>query len=621
MIESIGELVPDGARIALLVDGSLRDVTALDVFRAAVRGVDRVGGVAIRPIRDTCPNVRFHEQPELVGVRVAGGDDLRADAVIEGRGALEAVQAGTDQALIGGHWYPLEVETSLAVHAWLKEHAPRGLLTPDGYLDLYRGQSRSFAIRDLVDDASLARLTASAPTDLGLLGTLYPYQEVGVGWLRARADHRVGGILGDEMGLGKTLQLIGLLADRIAKGFSPGLVVVPLTLMENWRREFAKFAPTIRVYSHRGPGRSRRPMLLQEQEVVLTTYDVAVIDEPVLSLVHWDAVILDEAQAIKNPDTQRARALKGLPRASGFASTGTPLENRTQDVWSLLDFAVPGYLGDRSDFADRLEEDPTGLRISLRPMMLRREVASVATDLPEKIEIDVALEMLGPEAAGYERLLGGVAVDRKVPALALITKLRQYTAHPDCLDGRRDRPADRSAKLMRLLEIAEEISLDGAKALVFCAFHEPADILREAIARAYAVPAWTIDGRTAVEDRQGIIDAFSSSAGSAFLVLNPAAAGVGLNIQAATHVIHYTLEWNPAREAQATARAWRRGQDRPVTVHRMYYAGTIDEAILERLDAKKELFEQVVVETRDEDMTLRALLERAVAFGPVSTEE
>lgn len=613
---ALAALVARDDRIVLDTGASIEELTALEIFKVAVRGADTLRGFGLPPVRDTCPNIRFHEQPELVGLQLVGGESLLARPAIEIKGKWTGVELHGDHVLLGGHWYPIERETKTAVEFWLKEHCTDGRITPDAYIGLYAAEGPPFALDDQVDDESVIQLTAGEAVDLGLKATLYEYQEVGVGWLRARADHGIGGILGDEMGLGKTLQLIGLLADRLQQGQGPSLVVVPLTLMENWRREFAKFAPGIGVYRHQGADRSRRPVVLAQQQVVLTTYDVAVLDEPVLSLVSWDTVVLDEAQAIKNPETQRAKAVKGLQRSCGFVSTGTPLENRTQDVWSLADFAVPGYLGSRADFATRLEEDPTGLRHALRPVMLRREVASVASDLPERIDVDVALEMLGPEGAGYDALIDSVASGSGAAALALITKLRQYTAHPDAIDGPRPHPAQRSAKLARLLEIAEEIVLDGAKAIVFAAFHDVADLIRDTLAATYGVAVWTIDGRTPVADRQRIIDQFGAVAGSAFLVLNPAAAGVGLNIQAASHVIHYTLEWNPAREAQATARAWRRGQLVPVTVHRLFYTGTIDEAIVERLQLKKDLFDEVITETREEDKTLKALLERAIAISP-----
>jgi SNF2 family DNA or RNA helicase len=616
--EQIGRLVAHGNRIVLETGSTTVELSALEVFRAAIRGAPEVRGFRLAPVSSSCPGITFHGQPELVSVLVQGDAHLTACAAVHTHGGVIEVDPASDQLLVGQHWYPLEPETAGAAGTWLRAHTHESRLSPEAYLDLYRGRDLGFDVLDMVDDEALIRLTTALPRPLGLSTRLYPYQELGAGWLRARADHRIGGILGDEMGLGKTIQLIALVADRLLRGHAPCLIVVPLTIMESWRREFAKFAPAVDVYRHQGADRTRRPVLLRAQQVVLTTYDIAVIDEPVLSMVDWDIVILDEAQAIKNPDTQRARAVKGLPRASGFASTGTPLENRTQDVWSLVDFAVPGYLGDRAVFAERFEDDPSGLRHALRPVMLRREVAAVADDLPERVDVDVPLEMLEPEATGYAALIGGVAGERAGSLLALITRLRQYTAHRDALEGRRPHPAERSAKMMRLVEIADEIVLSGDKAIIFVAFLEVADIIRDVLTGTLGVAAWTIDGRTPPHDRQRIIDVFSTTPGPAFLVLNPAAAGVGLNIQAATHVIHYTLEWNPAREAQATARAWRRGQERPVTVHRLFYAGTIDEAIIERLEEKRDLFDEVIVPTREEDITLKALLERALEISSSS---
>jgi SNF2 family DNA or RNA helicase len=334
-----------------------------------------------------------------------------------------------------------------------------------------------------------------------------------------------------------------------------------------------------------------------------------------LGMIDWDTVIVDEAQAIKNPDAQRTKSIGTLRRRAAFAVTGTPLENRTQDVWSLANFALPGYLGTRAEFASRLESDPHGLHMAIRPLMLRREVKDVAKDLPDKIEIDNALEMFAPEADAYDQLVTGVRGEiTKVPVLALLTKLRLFTAHPDAVSGLERSPESRSAKLTRLLEIVEEIVSANQKVLVFVAFNMPAEIIRDAIGARFGIPVWALDGRTPVSDRQPRIDQFSSANDSAALVLNPSAGGVGLNIQAARHVIHYTLEWNPAREAQATARAWRRGQDHPVTVHRLYYANTIDELILEKLAFKQQLFDEVVKPTNETDATLRQLLERALSI-------
>jgi SNF2 family DNA or RNA helicase len=426
------------------------------------------------------------------------------------------------------------------------------------------------------------------------------------------------------MGLGKTLQIIALVSQRRMRDAGrPSLVIVPATLIENWGRELAKFAPTLRVYRHVGGARTRRPSEIAKADVVLTTYETAVIDQPVLEQVRWDILVADEAQAIKNPETQRSIALRSLPREGAFAVTGTPLENRTLDTWSLADFALPGYLGSRSEFASALESEPELLRRALKPLVLRREVEQVASDLPEKIEIDVALEMFAGEKELYESVTDAIRGDKeRVPILALLTKLRMFTAHPDAVHGTAPQPENRSAKLTRLLEILDELHERGSKSLVFVAFNQPADIVVSAIQRRVGIPVWSIDGRTPVAERQSIVDQFSRVAGSAVLVLNPAAAGTGLNIQAANHIVHYTLEWNPAREAQATARAWRRGQERPVTVHRLFYVSSIDELIVDRLTLKQELFDAVVqASDPDSDISLRTLLDHALGLGPQRERE
>ena len=301
-------------------------------------------------------------------------------------------------------------------------------------------------------------------------------------------------------------------------------MIVPATLLENWSRELARFAPSLRVYRHSGGSRTRRPSELIKPDVVLVTYETAV-DRSGRSRIRWgwDLVVLDEAQSIKNPDTQRSLTARAIPRHAAFAVTGTPLENRTLDTWSLADFAVPGYLGTRSSFQATIESEPELLGRALRPLILRREVKSVAKDLPEKVEADVALEMFGPEAQLYEEVREAVRGERThVPILALLTKLRMFTAHPDCVYGRAPHPVARSAKLTRLLEILEELQPRRVKSLVFVAFNEAADIIVSAVQGRFACPVWTVDGRTAVAERQRIIDQYSVMRGPAVLVLNPA---------------------------------------------------------------------------------------------------
>lgn len=606
-----GEMVLEGA-------SGVRHVPAIDVFRVAVRGDSEIAGI---PVVIDSPDVIFHPQPAEVGLllREDGDRAVAAACVRHGDQWVETVLSG-DHALVGIHWYPLDVDTASAVRDALASLGSEPL-TAERYLGLYGGLSRPFQIIDELGDSAVAHLSGGTATAKGVTARLYPYQADGLRWLSARATAGLGGILADEMGLGKTLQIIALAVQRLggAIAVGPFLVVVPATLVENWSREFAKFAPTVRVYRHVGPRRTRRPTEITRAQVVLTTYETAVADQAVLEMVEWDTVVVDEAQAIKNPDALRSRAVRRFPRRAAFAVTGTPLENRTLDTWTLSDFALPGYLGSRSNFGSVLESEPALLKSALRPLVLRREVADVVTDLPSKIESDVALEMFDAEAAGYDSVRDLVRGSRSnVPLLALLTKLRMYTAHPDCVLGPGPRPEARSAKLARLLEVLEELQASGSKSLVFIAFTQAADIVADAIQRRLGSPAWTLDGRLPVAERQPLIDHFSEYPGPATLVLNPVAGGVGLNIQAAAHVVHYTLEWNPAKEAQATARSWRRGQQLPVLVQRLFYGASIDEVILERLEQKRALFGEVIAPTDPEsDTDIRGLLDRALELPSI----
>ena len=618
-------LVEHDNRIMMSTSSGFEDLTALEIFKVSVRGEPQVRGLPLLDgVSSTLPSVTFHMQVTDVAMQLEVEEGLsRAAPVVRHRGEWTRLrmQSGLDHVLFGRDWYPVDPLSRKAVEAVLSGLGPGSEITTLSYFDLYKSGDRGFELIDQLDDAEVARLRGGSESRPQLRADLYPYQVTGLEWLSARAQAGLGGILADEMGLGKTLQLLGLIVQRLDVANLPILVVVPLTLVENWIREFAKFAPGVQVYRHLGQKRSRRPVEIAKQRVVLTTYETTVIDEGLLGVIEWDAVIADEAQAIKNPDALRTKAIGSLRRHSSFAATGTPLENRTQDLWSLAGFAVPGYLGTRADFATRLESDPVGLRLAIRPLMLRREVKDVARDLPDKIEIDSPLEMFAPEADAYDQLISGLRGEqRRVPVLALLTKLRLFTAHPDAINGRIASPESRSAKLTRLLEILEEIIEAEQKALIFVAFNVPADIVADSVRRRFGVPVWSLNGGTPVNERQPTIDRFSNERGGAILVLNPTAGGVGLNIQAARHVIHYTLEWNPARQAQATARAWRRGQEHVVTVHRLFYANTIDELIMNKLGDKQELFDEVVQKSEETDSSLKELLVKALQV-PAAREE
>jgi SNF2 family DNA or RNA helicase len=620
----MGRLLVRDGRLVLEDISGIRSVSAVDIFRAAVRGSNTVDGVELeQPAHLSAPGILFRAEPAPVGLMVGKETDLvLGRPAFRHRGSwIPMTQIGEDDhVLVDADWYPLEPESYAALQTWLGGDEAK-LIEADGYIELYREPGPGFDVIDRLDDQTVITLAGGSREVGRVRGTLYPYQATGLFWLSARSRARLGGILADEMGLGKTLQVIALLAQEGAEARRPNLVVVPLTLVENWVREFAKFAPEVVVYRHVGRSRTMRPSEIGRHEVVITTYETAVSDEAVLGLVDWNLVVVDEAQAIKNPAALRTRAIRALPRRAAFAVTGTPLENRTQDIWSLSEFATPGYLGTREQFAEHLEGDPPRLRLAVRPLLLRREVADVAKDLPEKIEVDAALEMFGPEGARYQDLIGSVRreVDR-APIISLITRLRVFTAHPDVGFGLIPHPESRSAKLARLLELLEEIAATGEKTLVFVAFTEAADIIERSVRRRLGLPVWALDGRTNVRERQSLIDRFSAESGATVLILNPVAGGVGLNIQAASHVIHYTLEWNPAREAQATARAWRRGQQLPVTVHRLFYAGTIDEFMLGKLESKRELFDAVVTPS-DQESLLKELLLETLGATPSIAED
>jgi SNF2 family DNA or RNA helicase len=322
-------------------------------------------------------------------------------------------------------------------------------------------------------------------------------------------------------------------------------------------------------------------------------------DISILEMVKWNVVVLDEAQAIKTPDAQRTVTLKTLPRRTAIAVTGTPVENRLRDLWSIMDFVMPGFLGTLDEFERCYEDNPDdacALEPLVTPLILRRLVADVAADLPQRIDIPQPVQLSHEAAKRYDELRVEIAEKYGARAtLVALTNLRMFCTHPFLVDGNTGDPLRHSTKYMRLVEILDEIFTSGEKALIFTSYTGMADILDSDLARRFGVPVGIIDGRVPVSDRQPTIDRFGESRSASALILNPKAAGTGLNITAANHVIHFNLEWNPAVEDQATARAYRRGQSRPVTVHRLYHPGTVEEVIDERAKRKRQVAAEAVV--------------------------
>lgn len=537
--------------------------------------------------------------------------------------SLECLEAG--HLIDNDTWYPLDMHAVSDVLCLLKEaSAELGAVTSlRCLLALKKAAIEGRSINDLTSDSNISCLPFAPElkgTPQGVHAELYDYQLAGWQWLRFMISEHVGGLLADEMGLGKTLEVISVLSDPGEVSLSPVLIVAPGSLLENWRREFQRFAPGLSVLKHHGPMRTGRPRELQNYEVIITSYETVVRDHSIMLMVEWGAIIIDEAQNIKNPKARRTKALKDLRRSVALAVTGTPIENNLMDAWSILDFVLPGYLGDEEAFQKRFENDIDGalrLEPSLSPLMLRRRVSDVAKDLPARIDIPQVVEFDDQEAASYEELRLTI-FDKygKSASLAALTFLRMFCCHPSLLDEKV--AADKTlvdptkfSKFQRLDEILEEIISTDEKVIVFTSFTAMSDLISAHVKQRYGIFAECLDGRLDIDDRQPLIDEFTDIPGAAVLVLNPRAGGTGLNITAANHVVHYNLEWNPAIEDQASARVYRRGQELPVTVHRLFSGGTVEEVMDERLARKRKLIGASVIgvsgEADDYDDLLSAL--------------
>lgn len=458
----------------------------------------------------------------------------------------------------------------------------------------------------------------------GLNAKLFAYQARGVGWMHETIARTGGLILADEMGLGKTLQIIALLVASPPPFTAPALIVCPTSLIANWVREIERFAASLAIAVHRGPHRAGIYRDLQKSNVVITTYDTMVNDISIFSSLVWSWLICDEAQALKNPGSARRQAISTIPRRRTIPMTGTPVENSLLDLWSLLDLSIPGLLGTRSEFEARYPdsvESAQALALLTDPIVLMRKVAEVASDLPERIDIDIPLELDEHLAQHYRDVRKATLAKYPVAgALVATLQLQLVCAHPWLRRSDSDMPEDDAAilrsgayplvtpKLERVAALLKEAFVNGQKVIIFALFNRIGELIREAVSSSAQTFWGAINGSTPQEDRQPLVDAFTTHEGPACLVLNPKAAGTGLNITAATVVIHFTPVWNPAIEAQASARAHRRGQTRPVTVYRLFYKDTVEEVMIDRSRWKTELAnESVPVSMRDAADLRRAL--------------
>ncbi|MBA8824464.1 SNF2 family DNA or RNA helicase [Saccharopolyspora lacisalsi] len=474
---------------------------------------------------------------------------------------------------------------------------------------------------DATDDADPADPVEAA---------LRPYQRAGVAWLRAAATHG-GGVLADEMGLGKTVQAIAVLARRPG----PHLVVCPTSVLGNWARELDRFAPGIDVAFRTGSARNEGLDGLTTESVVLTSYGVLRGDADVLAKVGWDVIVLDEAQQIKNPDTRAARAARKLNARLRVAMTGTPVENRLDELWSLLAFTNPGLLGPRARFRRRFaaaveqrrsEAAARRLHEIVGPHVLRRHKSDVAPELPAKIESTVVCELTAEQERLYRTSLEevldsglGSGIERRGRVLTLLTRLKHICNHPELAHPTGGHLGGRSGKLDRVTEMLAEIVDSGERALVFTQYRETGELLAAHLGEEVTgrtVPF--LHGGLSTTVREEMINRFQLDPdGPPMLLLSLRAAGFGLNLTRATHVVHYDRWWNPAVEDQASDRAHRIGQTRAVTVHTLCTERSVEEAIADLHAGKRDLSGIAVGRTRTVetdlarlgDDQLRALLE------------
>lgn len=462
---------------------------------------------------------------------------------------------------------------------------------------------------------ALSRGAAWTPQPATLRAELRSYQREGLAWLCHLRDHDVGGVLADDMGLGKTLQTIALLAaeKEARRSDLPSLLVMPTSLVGNWKRELKKFAPHLRVVVYHGQRRRERLPALRRAEVVLTTYPVLLRDRALLAELELHYLILDEAQAIKNPRSQAAKAVRELNARHRLCLTGTPIENNLEELWSLFEFLMPGLLGNAEQFRTAFrvpiergddEQRLMLLRQRVAPFVLRRVKESVAKDLPPKTELVRSVELCDEQRDLYESIRvaahGEVrkAIRNKgfaassITILDALTKLRQVCCDPRLVRVDAAREVSRSAKAEEFFQLLSHQLAEGRRVLVFSQFARMLALLSEGLL-ARGVRHVTLTGAT--RDRDRVVDAFQSGSADVFLI-SLKAGGTGLNLTRADTVIHYDPWWNAAAQMQATDRAYRIGQTRPVFVHNLVVAGSVEERMLALQSKKRQLADTLLGE-------------------------
>ncbi|MGD6816596.1 DEAD/DEAH box helicase [Metabacillus sp. 113a] len=459
--------------------------------------------------------------------------------------------------------------------------------------------------------------TYDVPGDF--LGNLRPYQQQGVDWLLGLRENRFGACLADDMGLGKTIQMIAYFTyvKAVEKPDTPALIIAPTSVLGNWQKEIEKFAPHLKVRLHYGPMRSRGELFgasVLGQDIVLTSYGLAHSDLEDLEQVTWSSVCIDEAQNIKNAHTKQSRAIRKLKGEQHIALTGTPMENRLTELWSIFDFINRGYLGSLHSFHKKfvlpIEKDrETGLveqlRKYIRPFLLRRTKRDeqVALNLPEKLEQKEYIPLTVEQASMYEQVVKDTfeqvaqvaGMQRKALILKMLGKLKQICDHPALYlkELSPSKVVERSNKMEKLIELVSAIREQDESCLIFTQYIGMGEMMKKLLERSFGDGVLFLNGSVAKTERDRMVERFQSR-DIPFLILSLKAGGTGLNLTAANHVIHFDRWWNPAVENQATDRAYRIGQERFVHVHKLITTGTIEEKIDGMLDKKQSLNDEIL---------------------------
>ncbi len=533
---------------------------------------------------------------------------------------------------VRGQWVQLNAdEIQAALDFWKKKTTDKATMrdvvqmalgrakTPGGLA--FDGVTADGWIGDFLAQLEGGKAFEELPVPEEFHGTLRPYQARGYSWLGFLKQWGLGACLADDMGLGKTVQALALIEREWgANGKRPTLLVCPTSVINNWQKEAARFTPDLSVMVHHGVTRAKGAAFKKEaakSAIVVSSYPLLQRDFEILKDVDWSGVILDEAQNIKNPETKQSRAARSLKSDYRVALTGTPVENNVGDLWAIMEFLNPGFLGAQSEFkrtffvpiqAQRDAEAATRLKRLTGPFILRRLKTdkTIIADLPEKNEMKVFCTLTKEQASLYaavaedtiKSIKGAEGIQRRGAVLAALSKLKQVCNHPAQFLGDNSAIPGRSGKLARLTEMLEEALAEGDRALVFSQFAEMGGIIQKHLQETFGREVLFLHGATLKKQRDRMVERFQTANGDGdsprVFVLSLKAGGTGLNLTAANHVFHFDRWWNPAVENQATDRAFRIGQTRNVQVHKFICAGTLEDKIDEMIERKKEIAASVV---------------------------